>query len=208
MDEPEVASGEGGLILVRGEWIQWPKTVLMLGKKISQETHQYLVKQHKYTVESWDQMINESCQRYIDLHEDEEEILGSMTFQITHIDSTRLFQFQAKPPSSPPWRADGGSELAAAESKAKPQRTVKITPANPLVAAKAAKPTAAPPPAVPTSSSAAAAEVEDDARDGVPEVHQDDPQSLEDTLQLMLRSCESDDIMILGLHYLVLVVDN
>eukprot|EP00435_Cladocopium_sp_Y103_P003109 s5059_g1.t1 len=124
-----------------------------------------------------------------------------------------ILETPAKPPSSPPpWRGDGGSELAAAESKAAAPKitpaNVRITPANPLV-----KPSSVPPPAAPSSAAGVAEVPADDPQDDVVPHHEaataeveDEPQSLEDTLQLMLRSCESDDVMILGLHYLVLVV--
>ena len=57
------------------------------------ETVTYLIRQHKFTNETWNVMINETMYRFIDAHTDENVMLGCMAFQITHLDSTWLFQF-------------------------------------------------------------------------------------------------------------------
>eukprot|EP00435_Cladocopium_sp_Y103_P001387 s7081_g1.t1 len=113
---------------------------------------------------------------------------------------------EAKPPDHPPWRDDQATEaLAATEPKAPPR--VHITPA--VVKFKAAS-AAAKPSAAPTVASPEVEEEvkpnpggeESSAMDAPPE----EPQNLEEVLQHMLRNAEEDEIMILGLHYLVLVV--
>ena len=51
------------------------------------ETQGYLFHQHRYTVETWHQMINETLERYVALHEDPAVMLGCMVkpCQITSI---------------------------------------------------------------------------------------------------------------------------
>ena len=62
------------------------------------ETIGYLCHQHRFTVESWYKMIDETLQRYVNIHEDEAVMLGCMHGQITSIQiQLGFFSFKVMP---------------------------------------------------------------------------------------------------------------